>query len=316
VLAFVARRVMVAMPVFLGASLALFVLLYVLPGDPSAFVLGDSASPERLAALRTEMGLDQPVLLQYVNWLLRLARGDLGNSLVNGLPVAQLLAQRLPVAAELTFGASLIGVVLGIATGMYSGLRPTTRLARGIDLFNAFAVAVPVFWLGLLLQIGIAVQLGLLPASGYVSFAISPLGNLRSLALPCLTLGIGTAAVLARFVAAGISETRTQDFVLATKARGLGPGRIVLRHVMRNAIIPAVTALGLQFGRLIGGAVLTEAVFNLPGLGTLLWTALTQRDYFVIQAVTLLAVISFLLVNLLVDVAYGLIDPRVRAGLR
>lgn len=314
--AFIARRILVTIPVFFGASLALFVLLYVLPGDPSAFVLGDAAGPEQLAALRATMGLDQPVLLQYLNWLGRLVRGDLGSSLVNGLPVAQLLWQRLPVAAELTFGASLVGIVLGVAAGMYSGLRPRSRLSRAIDLGNAVAVAVPVFWLGLLLQIGFAVQLGLLPASGYVSFAVSPVNNLRSLVLPCFTLGIGTAAVLARFVAAGITETRHQEFVLATRARGIAPRRVVVKHVMRNAIIPAVTALGLQFGRLIGGAVLTEAVFNLPGLGTLLWTALTQRDYFVIQAVTLLAVISFLLVNLAVDVAYGIIDPRVRAGAR
>jgi peptide/nickel transport system permease protein len=313
---FIARRVLLTVPVFFGASLALFVLLYVLPGDPSAFVLGDAAGPEQLAALRAKMGLDQPVLLQYLNWLGRLVSGDLGTSLVNGLPVAQLLWQRLPVAAELTIGSSLIGIVLGVAAGMCSGLRPYSRLSRAIDLGNAVAVAVPVFWLGLLLQITFAVQLGLLPASGYVSFTISPLNNLRSLVLPCVTLGIGTAAVLARFVAAGITETRHQEFVLAARARGIAPRRVVLKHVMRNAIIPAVTALGLQFGRLVGGAVLTEAVFNLPGFGTLLWTALTQRDYFVIQAVTLLAVVSFLLVNLAVDVAYGMIDPRVRAGAR
>jgi peptide/nickel transport system permease protein len=313
-LGFIVRRILLSVPVLIGASLALFILLYVLPGDPAAFVLGDSATPEQLAVLRHSLGLDRPVVLQYFLWLGRLLDGDLGSSPVNGYPVAVLIGQRLPVAIELTVGAVIVSVVLGGAGGVYLGLRPFGRLARVIDLANAVSVAVPVFWLGLVLQIVVAIKLGWLPAGGYVAMATDPVRNLRSMALPCLTLGVGTAAVLARFLAAGIAETITREFIVTARAKGLPPARIVIKHVMRNAVIPAVTALGIQLGRLIGGAVLTEAVFNLPGLGTLLWNALVQRDYFVIQAVTLLAVLSFIVVNLATDIAYGVIDPRIRSG--
>ncbi len=311
---FIGRRVLVSIPVFFGASVALFVLLYVLPGDPAVFVLGDSATPAQLAAFRHTLHLDQPVMLQYLFWLSRLLHGDLGKSLVSGYPVARLIAQRLPVALELTAGAVVIGCGLGGMMGLLAGLRPQSRLARIIDLANATAIAVPVFWLGLLLQIVVAVQLGWLPAGGYVAFTTSPAACLRSLVLPCFTLGIGTAAVLARFLANGVAEATGRDFILTARAKGLPRSAIVFKHVLRNAVIPTVTALGIQFGRLIGGAVLTEAVFNLPGLGSLLWTALVQRDYFVIQAVTLLAVGAFILVNLATDIAYGVIDPRIRAS--
>jgi peptide/nickel transport system permease protein len=309
---FVVRRILISIPVLISASIVLFVVLYILPGDPAAFVLGDSATPAQIAAFRHTLGLDRPVLLQYLFWLGGLLRGDLGDSLVNGYPVARLIAQRLPVAFELTAGAMLIGCGLGGAMGLLVGVRPHSGLARVIDLANATAIAMPVFWLGLLLQIVVAVQLGWLPAGGYIAFTTSPLGCLRSLTLPCFTLGIGTAAVLARFLANGIQETIGRDFVLAARAKGLPPPRILLKHVLRNAVIPSVTVLGIQVGRLIGGAVLTEVVFSLPGLGTLLWTALVQRDYFVIQAVTLLAVVAFVLVNLATDIAYGVIDPRIR----
>ena len=311
---FVVRRCLVSIPVLISASIALFVVLYVLPGDPAAFVLGDSATPVQLAALRHTLGLDRPMLLQYLFWVGNLLRGNLGDSLVNGYPVARLIAQRLPVALQLTVGAMLVGCVLGGGMGLLVGVHPHGRVARIIDLTNATAIAIPVFWLGLLLQIVVAVRLGWLPAGGYVAFSTNPLLCLRSLVLPCLTLGVGTAAVLARFLATGIQETVARNYVLTARAKGLPRARVLLKHVLRNAAIPSVTVLSIQFGRLIGGAVLTEVVFNLPGLGTLLWTALVQRDYFVIQAVTLLAVVAFIAVNLATDIIYGLIDPRIRTG--
>jgi peptide/nickel transport system permease protein len=316
VIGFIVRRFLLALPVLFGASLALFALLYILPGDPASFVLGDSATPTQLAALRHRLDLDQPVPVQYLLWLGRLARGDLGESLVSGYPVARLIGQRLPVAIELTLGALCVALLIGVPAGIAVGVRPRGWLARAIDMFNATAIAVPVFWLGLLLQIIVAIKLGWLPAGGYVALATDPVKNLRAMTLPCVTLGVGTAAVLARFLATGIAETMTRDFVVTARAKGLAPGRIIVRHVLRNAVIPAVTALGIQIGRLIGGAVLTEAVFNLPGLGTLLWSALVQRDYFVIQAVTLLAVLLFVVVNLATDITYGVIDPRIRTGAR
>jgi peptide/nickel transport system permease protein len=311
---FVLRRLLSSIPVFIGASIALFALLYVLPGDPAAFVLGDSATPEQVAAFRQELGLDQPVLVQYVHWVGRLAQGDLGASLVSKYPVLDLLGQRLPLALQLTFGSVLISVLLGAVAGIILGIRPHSRIARVIDIWNATMIAVPVFWLGLLLQIVFSIQLGWLPVSGYVPFTTDPVRNVLSLLLPCITLAVGTGAVLARFLATGIAETIHRDFVVTARAKGLPPARIIAKHVMRNAVVPAVTALGMQLGRLIGGAVLTESVFNLPGIGSLLWMALVQRDYYVIQAVTLFAVIVFIIVNLLTDIAYGVIDPRIRAG--
>lgn len=313
---FILRRLLSSIPVFLGASVALFALLYVLPGDPAAFVLGDSATPAQVEAFRRDLGLDQPVIIQYVQWLGRLAHGDLGQSLVSQYPVIDLIVQRLPVALELTLGSILISILLGIAAGLYLGVRPDSRVSRLIDLWNATVIAVPVFWLGLLLQIVFAIQLGWLPASGYAPLTVDPLRNLQSMVLPCITLAVGTGAVLARFLATGIAETIHRDYVITARAKGLPRTRIIAKHVMRNAVVPAVTALGMQLGRLIGGAVLTESVFNLPGIGSLLWMALVQRDYYVIQAVTLFAVIIFIVVNLLTDIAYGVIDPRIRAGIR
>jgi peptide/nickel transport system permease protein len=311
---FVLRRLLLSIPVFVGASIALFALLYVLPGDPAAFVLGDNATPTQLAALRRQLGLDLPLYEQYLNWLRRLAVGDLGDSLVNRFPVSLLISQRINVAIELALGAILVSVMLGTSIGVYVGVFPHTRLARALDVWNATVIAVPVFWLGLLLQIVVAVWLDWLPVGGFTSFTVDPWRNLQSMVLPCLTLGVGTGAVLSRFLATGIAETISKPFIVTARAKGLPPARIVFKHVMRNAVIPAVTALSIQIGRLFGGAILTEAVFNLPGIGSLLWNSLLQRDYFVIQAVTLLAVLVFIVINLITDIVYGLIDPRIRAS--
>ncbi|HVC76340.1 MAG TPA: ABC transporter permease [Candidatus Micrarchaeaceae archaeon] len=311
---FVGRRLLAAVPVLVGASVVLFALLYVLPGDPAAFALGDNASPAAIAAFRHQLGLDLPWYVQYFDWLGRMVTGQFGKSFFNEFPVVTLMDERLPVTLELTLGALVVGTLIGVPVGVYSGLNPSTMLGRAIDLLNAVFIAVPVFWLGILLQLGVALRLGWLPPGGYVPVGIDFGANIRSMVLPWLTLGVGTAAVLARFLQAGVRDAVTSEYVLAAEARGLTRIRIVGKHVMRNAVVPAITAFGIQVGRLIGGAVLTESVFTLPGLGTLLWTALVQRDYFVIQAVTLFAVAAFILVNLLTDIAYGVVDARIREG--
>lgn len=313
-LTFIARRLVLSVPVFIGASIVLFGCLYLLPGDPAVFVLGDNARPEELAAFRHSLGLDLPWYTQYLYWLGRLLTGNFGNSLVNGFPVATLLLARLPVTLELAAGSLLVTLGVGVPLGIYCGLNPTGFGARVVDFFNANAIAMPVFWLGLLLQIAVGLDLGLLPVLGYVPWDQDPIANLQSMVMPSVTLGIGSAAVIARFLAAGIDDVRTREFVLAARARGIKGARIVLKHIMRNAIIPTVTALGLHIARLMGGAVLTEAVFNLPGLGNLLWRSMQQRDYFVIQALMLFTVLVFIVMNLITDLAYGIIDPRIRAG--
>lgn len=309
------RRVLLMVPVFLGGSVVLWALLYVLPGDPATIVLGDNATGPALAAVRHQLGLDVPWYVRYFTWLDRMVHGDFGTSFIFHQPVSLLIQQRLPVTLELGFWSIVISLLVGIPAGVFSGLRPFSLLTRVLDFLNATAIAIPVFWLALLLQIAFALQLGWLPAVGYVHLEDDPIAHFESLLLPSITLAVGTWPVLARFLAAGVREAVTQDYVLTARAKGLPPLVVTMKHVLRNAVLPAVTVLGLTLGRLAGGAVLTEAVFGIPGMGSLLWSALLERDYLMIQAVTMLVLVAFLLINLATDLAYALIDPRIRTSI-
>jgi peptide/nickel transport system permease protein len=299
-------------PVFLGGSIVLFALLYILPGDPAVVILGDSAPPQALAAVRHQLGLDLPWWQRYFSWLGHMLQGDFGTSLIYHQPVGELIAQRLPITLELGLWSILIAILIATPAGVYSGLRPASILSRAIDLFNATAIAIPVFWLALLLQILFALQLGWLPAVGYVHWEDDPIMHLESLLLPAVTLAVGTVPVLARFLSAGVREVASQDYVMTARAKGLPPLQVVLKHILRNAVLPTITVLGITLGRLAGGAVLTEAIFNVPGMGNLLWSALLQRDYLTIQAITVIVLASFLFINLLTDIVYALVDPRLR----
>jgi peptide/nickel transport system permease protein len=239
-------------------------------------------------------------------------QGDFGTSLIYHQPVGELIAQRLPITLELGLWSILIAILIATPAGVYSGLRPASILSRAIDLFNATAIAIPVFWLALLLQILFALQLGWLPAVGYVHWEDDPIMHLESLLLPAVTLAVGTVPVLARFLSAGVREVASQDYVMTARAKGLPPLQVVLKHILRNAVLPTITVLGITLGRLAGGAVLTEAIFNVPGMGNLLWSALLQRDYLTIQAITVIVLASFLFINLLTDIVYALVDPRLR----
>ena len=299
-------------PVLLGSAILIFFLLFVLPGDPAVFIAGGRGTEAQVELIRRSLGLDRPVPVQFVDWLWRTAHGDFGTSYINGFSVKVLLLQRLPVTAELALGAIVVATAIGLPAGLAGALWSEGPIGRLIDLFNAVAIAVPVFWLGILFQIYIGLQLGILPALGYVAFTDDPVENLRSMVLPSLTLGLGIAAVIARFLKAGILEGLRQNYVVTARAKGLSRRRVLFKHVLRNALMSVVTVTGLQFGGLLGGAVLTESVFNLPGLGNLMWISIQRRDYFVIQALTLLTVAVFLLVNLATDLTYGFIDPRIR----
>jgi peptide/nickel transport system permease protein len=302
-------------PVFLGGSIVLFALLYILPGDPAVVVLGDSAPPAALAVVRHQLGLDLPWYARYFSWLAHMLQGDFGVSLIYHQPVADLLHQRLPITLELGLWSILIALLIAIPAGIYSGLRPNSLLTRVVDLFNATAIAIPVFWLALLMQIVFALHFGWLPAVGYVHWDEDPVMHLESLLLPSVTLAVGTVPVLARFLAAGIREAVSQDYVLTARAKGLPPLTVVMKHVLRNAVLPTITVLGITLGRLAGGAVLTEAVFNIPGMGSLLWSALLQRDYLTIQAITVIVLAAFLFINLATDVVYAVVDPRLRTSI-
>jgi peptide/nickel transport system permease protein len=293
---------------------AVFLLLRLAPGDPAQYVAGPDAPPDTLEAVRRDLGLDQPWPVQYVLWLARAVRGDFGRSLISRYPVWDLILQGLPATIELAVAAFVLSLVLGVLLGVVSALTEGRLPDFAVSVFNALALGIPNFWLGLVLIIAFALLLGWLPPSGHVDFLESPLQSSRFLLLPAVTLAVQLAAVLARFLRSALLEVLREDYVRTARAKGLPEKRVIGGHALRNALIPLVTILGIQFGRLLGGAVIVEAVFAWPGLGTLAVTAVTARDYAVVQGVLMLLVSAFVLINLIVDILYGVLDPTVRLG--
>ncbi len=300
--------------VLLGISVVVFVMLKLTPGDPAATMLGVQATPDELARVRRAMGLDQPWVVQFGIWLRNLLQGDLGVSYINRKPVAELIATRFPVTLELTIFAMLLAAVIGIPAGVLSAARRYTGLDYSITSFALFGVSMPSFWFGILLILLFSLHLGWLPASGYASMQRGLAEHLKHLVLPGVSLGLFLSGSLARFTRSSMIDTLAQDFIRTGRAKGLQERIVVYRHALRNALIPTVTVLGLQFGFLMGGAVIVEQVFAYPGVGWLVLIAVSQRDYPVVQGVVLLVAAVFALSNLLVDVAYTWLDPRIRYG--
>jgi peptide/nickel transport system permease protein len=309
---FVLRRLIQTIPVLFLFSIVVFAVLRLVPGDPATAMLGLEATPEAVAEIREEMGLDRPIYVQYARWLEKVVRGDFGVSWRSQQTVESLIVRRLPATIELTIGATLIGVLIALPLGVLSGLRPHSWFDNLATTFSLLGVAIPGFWLGLLLLLGFSVQLGWLPPSGHVPLREDPVASLKHLALPALTLGVGLAAPLSRFVRSGMLDVMGTDYVRTARAKGLGERAVVLGHALRNGLLSVITVFGLEFGSLLGGAVITESVFNWPGIGTLLLTAIKQRDYAMVQGTVLFVSIVFILVNLVVDLSYGLLDPRIR----
>jgi peptide/nickel transport system permease protein len=309
---YVVWRLAQLVPVLFLASIAVWLMIYLIPGDPAIALLGGDATPEQLARARVLMGLDQPLPVQYALWLGRVVRGDLGVSYLNGLPVRAMLAQRIPVTAQLTVASLVVALLIAGPLGMAAAVRPRSWIARGITGYNALAMAVPTFWLGILLVLFFGVRLKWLPTSGFAPFWDEPGRALRFLILPAFTLGAYVSAVLARFVRAALLETLFQDYVRTARAKGVREGGVVWVHALRNALTPVVTVVGLQFGAFMGGAVITEAIFDYPGLGRMLLQAILTRDYTVVQGTILFVVLAFVVINLLTDLVYALLDPRIR----
>lgn len=308
---YVTRRLLQAIPTLLLASVVVFLMIYLIPGDPASTILGPNAFPVQVAALRAEMGLDQPLPVQYLIWLGRVIRGDLGESFINGFPVSELLLRRLAATVQLTVAALLFAVVLAFAVGMAS-VRYRGRLGGRLAMaWLGVSYAVPTFWLGVLLIILFSTQLGVLPPTGYESIVANPGDGWRYLLLPALTLGVYTSSVLARFLRSSLLEVIGLDYIRTAQAKGLRERQVFLRHALKNALIPVVTVLGVQFGTLLGGAVVTEAVFDWPGVGQMLLYAIRVRDYTVVQGTVLFLVVVFVLLNLVTDIAYGFLDPRI-----
>ncbi len=309
---YILQRLLQLIPVLLLTSILIFLMIYLIPGDPAQITLGPNATPEQLVAVRSQMGLDQPLPVQYVIWLGRALRGDLGKSFINDYPVGQLILNKLPVTVELTLASFVVALLIAAPLGILSAIHPRGAISRFAFAYNGLAMAVPTFWLGILLVLFFGLQLKVLPTSGYVPLLPNPLQALPSRILPAFTLGIFVSAVLARFLKAALLETLHQDYMRTARAKGLRERSVILDHALKNALIPVVTVLGLQFGTFLGGAVITEAIFDLPGIGRMVLYAILTRDYTVVQGAILLVVTAFVIVNLLTDVVYAYLDPRIR----
>jgi len=309
---FVLRRLAAAIPVVFLASLAVFLLMRLVPGDPAQTLAGPDASPQVVEAMRRELGLDQPLPVQYALWLAHILRGDLGQSILSRAPVASLIGQRIPATLELTVAAMSLALVIALPTGVLAAVKQRSLADILISSVTGILVAIPNFWFGILAIMLFALVLGWLPPGGRGDLWRDPVQALKYLALPALTLALPSAVSLSRLVRASMLEVLYEDYVRTARAKGLDSRAVILRHALRNALAPVVTVLGLQFGRLLGGAVIVESVFGWPGLGRLLLEGIGTRDYAVVQAGLLLLVLVFVAVNLLTDLAYGYLDPRIR----
>lgn len=309
---YVLRRILQLLPVLLIASIGIWAMIYAVPGGPVAMLVGENANPERIEAVTREFGLDRPIFVQYAEWLWRALVGDLGNSIYSKEPVLKLIAERLPATLQLAVAATIVSLALGIPVAIASALHPNSWLDRLLSGWSALALGIPTFWLGILFILLFAVQMRWLPsASSHVLIWENPLQALRNLALPALTLGIYVSGILARFLRASLVAELRADYVRTARSKGLPERQIVGTHIMRNALLPFVTIVGLSMANFIGGAVVTESVFNYPGIGRLLIGAIGTRDYPLIQGCIVVILVIYVGINMAVDVLYAYIDPRI-----
>jgi peptide/nickel transport system permease protein len=311
VLGYLLRRVGAVVPVLGVVSAVVFSLIHLTPGDPVRIMLREEADPVAVATLRHQLGLDQPLPLQYLTWLGRAVQGELGRSIRTNQPVVEAIRQRAPVTLSLALAALLVALAIGLPAGILAALRRNSVMDVLATLVAIAGVSLPSFWLAMLLILVFSVALGWLPPLGWVSPDRDPVGWVRSLVLPSVTLGVAIAAVVMRMTRASLLEVLELDYVRTARAKGLAERRIVLGHALQNALIPVVTVVGLQAGALLGGAVITETIFALPGVGRLLVDAIFQRDFPIVQGVVLFLAVNFLVVNVLVDLTYAWLDPRI-----
>ncbi|MCL6640472.1 MAG: ABC transporter permease [Candidatus Rokubacteria bacterium] len=306
------RRLMATLPVLGVVAIAVFALLHITPGDPAVIIAGDYATADDIARIRARLGLDQPFLTQVGLWLGRIVRGDLGTSIFSGLPVATLIQQRAETTIALTVLAMLISVGVGVPLGVLAAWKKGSWIDRVVMVVAVSGFSMPVFWLGFLLVYVFAISAHWLPVQGYRPLADGLGPFLRHLILPAVTLSVVYMALIARMTRASMLGVLSEDFIRTAFAKGMAPGRVLVRHALKNASLPVVTIIGIGFALLIGGAVVTESVFALPGLGRLTVDAIIRRDYPVIQGVILVVSGVYVLINLIVDLLYVVLDPRIR----
>lgn len=330
--AYTGRRILGLIPVLFGISLTVFLFLHLIPGNPATVMLGERASPQRIAELSSKLGLDKPLPEQYIRFVGNLLQGDLGNSIFNLLPIREQLATRWPATFELAIAAMIVAIMLGIPLGILAAVRKNSIWDNASTILSLVGVSMPVFWLGLLLIYLFAVNLQWLPPSGRIGvdagntfktisgfFVLDSLiqrahiGEVVShLILPALTLGTIPLAILTRITRSAMLEVLSQDYVRTARAKGQSERVVIWRHALKNALLPVVTIIGLQFGTLLGGAILTETIFSWPGIGSWIYEGILNRDYPVVQGGVIFVALVFVIVNLVVDLSYALLDPRIQ----
>jgi peptide/nickel transport system permease protein len=308
------RRLLLLIPTILGVTLVVFLMMRFIPGDPVTNMMGENYSEEDARQLRHELGLDQPLIIQYVKWLFFLLHGDWGRSILTNRPVLTDILYRLPVSLELIVLSMALSLLIALPAGIIAAVRPNTWQDYSAMMVSMAGVSVPEFFLGVLLFLLFALVLGWLPVSGYIPLLVSPEANLRHMVLPMIALGFPRAALLTRLMRATLLEVLKLEYVTTARAKGLGENPVVFKHALRNALIPTLTVAGLQVGFLIGGAIVVETVFAVPGIGSFGIDAIIKRDYPQVQAFVLVGAFIFVLANLTVDVLYAVIDPRIHYG--
>jgi peptide/nickel transport system permease protein len=309
---YLVRRLLAAVPVLLGESVVTFALVRLVPGDPVTVLLGPGYTPEQAEALRERYALDRPLPVQYLAWLGRAVRGDLGQSIFTGEQVSRAILERLPVTLELAAIGVAFAVLVGVPLGVISAIWPGRWIDHAARFGGLLGISVPGFWLGGMLILALSLKLGVLPSGRFVHWVDDPLENVRRMLMPGLALGLAVAAVVMRTANSAMLDVIGQDYTRTARAKGLSERVVIVRHALRNALMPIVTVIGLQAGYLLGGSVVIEQVFSLPGVGRLALQAIAGRDYALLQGTVLFATVTFVLINLLVDLLYARLDPRVR----
>ena len=306
------RRFLSTLPTLFVVTLIVFAIVRILPGNPARLLLGEEATPQLVAELTHQMGLDRPLPVQYASWLLGVLQGDFGRSIKDNMSVGRLILEKLPTTLELAALATLVSVLIALPAGIVTAAKRGGFTDGLITVLALSGVSLPNFFLGILLIYLFSIQLNWIPPSGYMTPLENPLENLRLMLLPAITLGLGTAGALTRFLRGSMLEVLGQDYVRTARAKGVMGRTVLYRHALRNALIPVVTIFGLQLGGLLGGAVITEQIFSIPGFGRLIVDAVFTRDFPVVQGIVLVSAMAIFLVSFLVDLIYAAVDPRIR----
>jgi len=309
---YIIRRLLGVIPVLALVAVAAFLLIHLVPGDPALVMLGNDATPQQILQLRTQLGLDRSLPEQFVLWLREVLQGNLGESFFLGRPVTQALLERLPATMQLAVLSLIFSLLIGIPAGLIAAVWQNTRWDQLVMATAIGGISIPSFWLGLALMLVFSVQLGWLPSGGYMPLWEDAWQGLRTLALPAISLGFMQAALIARMTRSSMLEVLRQDYVRTARSRGVGRWLVILKHAFKNAMIPVITTIGTAFGVLLGGAVVVEIVFTFPGLGRLVVLAVQRRDYPLVQGALLLTSVIYVVVNLAVDLLYGVFDPRIK----